>query len=461
MYGQGPDTLWTRTYGGERHDLGFSIQRCDDGYIIAGWSNSFGPGDCDAYLLRINNDGDTIWTRTCGGAQNDYAYDVFPITEGYIVCGTTESLGDGKNVYLFKVDTLSNLIWSRTFGGEDNDEGYSVQQTRDNGFIIAGWTWSYGAGNSDVYLIKTDSTGAMEWSRTYGGVDIEYGYSVKQTQDKGFIIVGLTCSYGAGGSDIYLIRTDSLGDTLWTRTYGRSFVDAGYSVAETRDNGFIISGSVTWSLLGAEMAVIKTDSRGNIQWEYYNGSLSDDTAYAVKELSRSGYITVGNFSYELYLIRIDDTGTGLWSKLFGGAGVDVGYNVLETPESGYIIVGATTSFGAGNFDVYVIKTDTDPTVVKAKQISKLAPEIKLYPNPFKQELGISFIALKEGATLDIYNVDGRRIMSFNSPAEGGGVFHRLIWDGRDSAGNQSSAGVYFVRLETSQTTITRKVVKIR
>jgi hypothetical protein len=163
---------------------------------------------------------------------------------GFIIVGYTASFGAG-DVWLIKTDADGNKLWDRTFGGSMVDRGYSVQQTSDGGFIIVGWTWSFGAGGPDVWLIKTDADGNKLWDRTFGGSDWDEGYSVQQTSDGGFILVGWTWSFGAGGPDVWLIKTDADGNKLWDRTFGGSMVDRGFSVQQTSDGGFIIVGATT------------------------------------------------------------------------------------------------------------------------------------------------------------------------------------------------------------------------
>ena len=166
---------------------------------------------------------------------------------GFIIAGETNSFGAGeRDVYLIKTDASGNEQWSATFGGPENDVGLSVQQTSDGGFIIAGRTESFGAGVGDVYLIRTDASGNEQWSRTFGGPENDVGWSVQQTSDGGFVVAGGTNSFGAGESDVYLIKTDASGNERWSATFGGPENDGGTSVQQTSDGGFIVAG-VTFS----------------------------------------------------------------------------------------------------------------------------------------------------------------------------------------------------------------------
>ena len=216
--------------GGAADDWAYSVQQtADGGYIVAGYTNSFGAGDYDFYLVKTNSQGDTLWTRTYGGSDDDWAYSVQQTADGgYIVAGYTYSFGAGDDdFYLVKTNSQGDTLWTRTYGGSGDDEAYSVQQTADGGYIVAGYTSSFGAGSGDFYLVKTNSQGDTLWTRTYGGSGYDGAYSVQQTADGGYIVAGYTGSFGAGSDDFYLVKTNSQGDTLWTRTYGGSSNDDG------------------------------------------------------------------------------------------------------------------------------------------------------------------------------------------------------------------------------------------
>ncbi|MFZ0389549.1 MAG: hypothetical protein WAN36_03745, partial [Calditrichia bacterium] len=251
--------------------------------------------------------------------------------------------------------------WQNYWGGYSLESGKSIQQTRDGGFIIAGGTYSFGAGSSDMYLIKTDSLGNTEWTRTYGGPGDEIANAVRQTRGGGYILAGLTTSYGSGGDDIYLVRTDDQGDTLWTRTYGSSGDELAVCLQITHDYGYIIAKN-TFSLM-------KTDSLGNLQWEqFYNihpNTYYDDQATWVEQTIDGGYILTGHSSnihyypepYEVCLIKTNPSGGLLWSQLYEEGADDYAYCVKQTGDGHYLIAGTTESYGAGGSDAFLIKTD--------------------------------------------------------------------------------------------------------
>jgi len=361
-----------KTFGGSEDDWGHSVAKTSDGgYIIVGETKSFGSGRGDVYLIKTDSKGNLIWQQTFGGSEEDYGYSVAQTSDGgYIIAGGTYSFGSGGgDVYLIKTDSKGNLIWQKTFGGSDYDYGYSVAQTSDGGYIIAGGTYSFGSGKSDVYLIKTDSKGNLIWQKTFGGSDYDYGYSVAQTSDGGYIIAGGTYSFGSGERDVYLIKTDSNGNKIWQQTFGGGYDDWGESVAQTSDGGYIIVG-LTWSFSSGERDVylIKTDSNGNKIWQQTFGGSEEAWGESVAQTSDGGYIIAGDTKsfgsggYDVYLIKTDSKGNKIWQQTFGGGYDDWGTSVAQTSDGGYIIAGGTYSFGSGESDVYLIKTDSKENV---------------------------------------------------------------------------------------------------
>jgi hypothetical protein len=239
---------WNTTFGASKTDVGYNVQQTSDGgFIIAGASVYVGPpGTWDAWLIKTDSSGTKQWDNKFGSTYEDYFYSVKQTSDGgYICTGATNPTNTNLDVYLVKTDSSGNAVWTKNYGGSNDDYGWSVQQTADSGYIISGWTESYGAGNSDAYLIKTDSSGNVEWTKTFGGVNFDYIRYVGPTVDGGFIIIGSTTSFGAGQSDIYLIKTDSSGTKQWEETYGGAQNDYGWCAQETADGGIIIAGETS------------------------------------------------------------------------------------------------------------------------------------------------------------------------------------------------------------------------
>jgi hypothetical protein len=358
--------IFQKTFGGASTELGYSVQQTfDGGYVIAGYTLSFGEGNRDVYLVRTDSTGATMWTKTFGASNTDYAWTVYQTADsGYLVGAHTGSFGAGSHdIYLMRCDKVGDTIWTRAYGGSSADGVYSLQQTSDGGFILACHTSSFGAGSHDVYFVKLDAAGDTLWTRAYGGAGGDFLRAVHQTSDSGYIAVAETFSFGAGGADIYLVRTNQNGDLLWSKSYGSASSDFGYSVRQTQDGGFIVAGYT--SSFGAgqfDVYLLKTDSAGALLWAKTYGGAQSDFGYSVKETNDGGYIIAGytqsfGVGSDVYLIRTDSLGELQWSKIYGGAGGDFGWSVEQTVDGGYVVAGYTSSFGAGSNDVYLIKTD--------------------------------------------------------------------------------------------------------
>ncbi|TES94383.1 MAG: hypothetical protein E3J87_00455 [Candidatus Cloacimonadota bacterium] len=494
LIAQGPDTLWTRTYGGIYYDMSRSIQQTSEGgYIICGWTNSFGAGSDDVYLIKIDSEGDTTWTKTFGGTFSDGGYSVKQTPDkGYIIVGYTISYGGGDgDLYLIKTDSLGNTTWWRDYGDIYFDMGRSVQVTFDSMYVIAGYT--YGANSWDVYLLKVRKNGTLYSLNQLGGPLSDRGYYVYETADSGYIVVGNTSSYGAEGDDIYLIKTDLNGDTLWTKFYGGTENDVGYSIQQTSDGGCIICGwTYSFGAGNSDGFLIKTYPNGGLLWLRTYGGVYNDGLFSVREVSGGGYIACGytkSFGIgtpehsNIYLIRTNPDGNILWTKTYGGDSPDNGYSIQQTDDNGYIITGSTSSFGAGAADVYVIKTKPDVGVRECKDSRKETQDIRLacHPNPFttSTQIILTLPSIGQGAegnssaqehsdrediALHIYDVSGRLIRRLIPEFQSSRV-QRVEWKGRDDRGDTVKQGIYFVRVEIKAENWSKsyrsKIIKLR
>jgi len=471
----GAQITFERTYGGTSGDEGYSVQQTSDGgYIVAGWTGLYGTGWDDAILIKTDEAGDTMWVRPYGGPDGELGYSVDQTGDGgYIIAGWTSSFGAGaRDVYLIKTDGVGNAVWVRTYGAQEHEEGHSVEQTLDGGYVVAGYTHSFGAGNNDVYLIKTDSGGDTMWACTYGGSLEDEGHSVEQTMDGGYIVAGHTHSFGSGLDDVYLIKTDDQGDTVWTRTYGGPEHDVGYSVEQTSDGGYVIAGyTYSFGSGQADVYLIKTDGAGDTVWTRTYGGSGWETGSSVAETDGGGYVIVGRTNSfgeggELYLIRTDGAGDTVWTRTYGDSLYEAGYAVEQTSDGGYIISGEATSFGTGESDVYLIKTDADGLVQVSEDHGEIPrPECQYlaqnYPNPFRTRTAITYaLPDQQPVTLAIYDVRGALVRELASGAVSAGS-HRVTWDGRDERGLEAASGVYFCHLETRHQCETRRMVLLR
>ncbi len=369
------DTLWTKTFGGTDIEFGYAVQQTTDGgYIIAGIKYPpYGAGDLDIIIIKTDAIGDTLWTNIYGGDGDEDANDIRQTADGgYIITGFVYN--DDSDLLLLKTDPSGNILWSKNHGGAGSERGFSVEPTTDDGYIIAGLTNSYGAGGYDIWLVKTNASGDTLWTKTFGGVVGDYGYCVQQTNDNGYIITGYTKSFGAGNRDVWLIKTDSDGNEQWNQTFGDTGSDVGMYGQQTTDGGYIITGrSNSYCAYGGNnIYLIKTDENGNSLWAKTFGGTGWNMAagYCVQQVTDGGYIVAGwldtddgiNNNGDVWLIKTNPSGESLWTKTINGNGnesYDIARSIQQTTDGGYIVTGAT-GIQDVNTDIWLIKTGEDP-----------------------------------------------------------------------------------------------------
>lgn len=339
--------------------FGYSLKLTSDhGFVMAGVAGTVG-GQTKISVVKTDSLGNIQWGNSYDGNDTDIAEFIGQTSDGgYFVVGSTKSgTSLGHDFFLMRIDSLGNLMWAKTYGGSANDQAYFGEHIQNNGFIIGGYTESYGAGLQDVYIIRTDEMGDTLWTRTYGTIHYENSLSMAKTPDSAFVISG---SHKSGNlRDLLLVKINLNGDIIWSKLIKTGYNESGDEIHLTSDTGFIVTGSVS----GGHIRLMKVDSIGSPQWAKYYGS-EDKWANSVKQTYDLGYIMTGvavdsvvGFT-EALLIKTDNIGNVLWSQKYGKQGYDHGIDVIQTPDSGYAFTGIFTPYPSNFNNMGLIKTDS-------------------------------------------------------------------------------------------------------
>lgn len=447
-----------RSYGGPYQDYGRDAkQTIDTGYIVVGATSSYGSGATDIYLIKTSKTGVPIWWKAIGGANIEWGESVVQtqIDSGYAIGGYTNSYGSGGyDFYLAKTDKNGDTLWTKTYGGNGWDLAYCIKQTSDGGYILAGSTYSFGKGGQDIYVVKTNSSGDTLWTKTYGGTGDEEARYIAQNKDGGYIISGYTTSFGNGAYDCYYIRTDMNGDTLWTKTLGGMVDDKFYCGKETPVAGGFIFGGVTKSFGNSgsnDFWLVKTNGSGDTSWTTKIGAFDNEIGYAVDTDGVGGFaiigLTAGSGYHHIYCERTNGGGWWIWSTSHGTTGED-GYSVNLTYDGGFIICGETTTYSAGQTDVFLVKTNdsllSSSNVIISSVMEHIsnAGRISIYPNPFSYSATLELNAeLRNHAPVfELFDMVGNKIMEFE-----------IRNDKSEIQRNSLQNGVYLYRITDSIT----------
>jgi hypothetical protein len=318
------------------------------------------------------------WALAYGGSDSDVARAIQQTNDGgYIIAGETRSFGAGLNdIWVLKLDLNGALIWQRTYGGSDSDIARTIQQTGDGGYIVAGGTESFGAGLSDIWILKLDSDGSVEWQQTYGGSYDDAARSLSQTSDGGYIVAGNTESFGDRLIDIWVLKLDSNGSVEWQQVYGADEYDFASSIQQTSDEGYIVA-AFTYSFTDyyTEGWILKLDSKGAIEWQRIYGASGpgpskdeSDYFYSIQQTDDGGYIAAGATSSfgagvnDAWLLKLSSNGAIEWQRTYGSSESDFSNSIQQTGDGGYIVAGYTESYGAGANDFFVLKLYSDGNV---------------------------------------------------------------------------------------------------
>jgi hypothetical protein len=356
---------WQKRY--DFGSIGTSIRQTNDGnFIVLSYRNATLDSSA-VYLVKINGAGDTLWTSGHLAAGNFLCNSIEEISDsGFIITGTTNINGTaGFDFFLLRTDSTGNMLWAKTYGGNGFQYSFSVQETHDGGFIFGGLSASSGLYN-DYYIIKTDAYGDTLWTRTYGGTMNDVLQSVQECPDKGFILLGYSQSFGAGGDDMLMVKADSIGNFVWAKVFGGSADEGEYQgspLAQTTDNGFVVLTSAkSFGATPTGIYLLKMDSSGNIIWHKLISGNGAYNGFSIVQTPDTGYIITGSITTagsKTCLIKTNSVGDTLWTRVFGDVSYQVGYSVQPVADSGYIISGWTNNTAGGLQEIYIIKTDAN------------------------------------------------------------------------------------------------------
>lgn len=467
VQGQAPDTLWMRLIGGPNVDAAYSaVQTSDGGHIIVGYTYTHPDSNSDLYVVKTDSYGVVEWEKIYGGPDDDWGNSVDETLDGgYIIAGGTISHSDYSDVYLLKIGHHGNIIWERIIGGEYGEDALCVRQSSDGGYILTGWTNSFGAGEDDVYIVKTDSEGDTLWTRTFGDVFCDKAMSIIETSDGCYAAIGGTGYWGYYPTNAYLIKLNADGDSLWTRTYGGSWSDACGSIIETADGGYAFVGwTLSFDVENHDFYLVKIDSDGEQEFYRTYGGDGMDIGRSIYLTSDGGYFLTGySFSFgenmDIYTIKTDSLGDTLWTSVIGGEGYDQGCFGYQCFDGSYIIGGWTQSFNAAECDFLLAKYAPDYTGIDRDIEFITSDEFSLYqnyPNPFNETTTISFsINTNKHVTLKVYDLLGREAVCLIDKDLTAGLYKTPM------NGYSLSSGIYIYSLQIDGYKESRKMILLK
>lgn len=457
------DTVWTRSIGGDGAKA--VVQTSDGGYVVAGNAIS---SSIDMWVAKLNSDGGTVWTNSFGGGNEDGARSIIQTTDhGYIVAGyTLSNAGDGagnhglSDFLVIKLNSDGDRVWSRTLGGNYTDDAWSVTGTEDGGCVVAGETYSNDGdvqGNHDAthqypdfWIVKLKSDGSADWTKTLGGSGYDQALSIVHASDGGYVVVGQTYSTDGdvhgnhGDADFWVTKLSSSGDTEWMRTLGGSGSDVASSIIQTTDGSYVVAG-FTYSL-----------------------TTQTDTSYVA-----NGDVLGNHGQSDYWIVKLNSNGGTVWTKTLGGTLSDLAFSIVQTndsPNLGYVVAGYASSndgdvAGSGFHgidDFWVVKLEGDKSpgpLLVSDDRNRLPANYRLsqnYPNPFNPSTSIHYeVPRATHVTLKIFDVLGRQAGTLVNQDRQAGSYN-VEWD----AGTIPS-GVYFYRLSADNVAQTKKMVLMK
>ncbi len=525
---QAPTIQWQRSLGGTLSETGLSAgshQTPDGGYITCGWSYS-NDGDVtghhgtasetDIWVVKLDSSGYIDWQQSYGGTLSDFASEIKSTSDGgYIFCGETfsnngdvtgnHSTGD---VWVVKLDASGAIQWQYCYGGPGEEIALSIAETSNGDFVLVGTTTANGGdvsglhGNMDIWMFRINSAGTLDWQKCLGGTgdELTNRNNIIFTADGGIVLYGTSYSNNGdvsmnhGGGDLWLVKTDSLGTIQWNKSFGGTDNDNAYCLTATTDGGYLISGD-TYSPVSGDVTfrynfagqqddfwMVKTDSLGTKSWVKTLGGSDGESAFATAETSDGGYLLFGlsasndfdvsgnHGNLDYWLVKTDGVGTLQWQRSYGGTEYEFANDMYITNDGGILLFGASGSndgdvsghhgvTGFINHDFWIVKLN--PFVTTVEENNNSISDLNLFPNPVSSTATISF-SLNQTKTVSVKIVDitGREIKTLVNEKLNAGQ-HPIGWNIINQNNQAVDDGIYFIKIDTGDNTVSKKITVIK
>lgn len=469
-----PDSLWMKTFRGPYEDYAYSVkQTSDGGFVLAGKRQRTLSGPTDVWYIKTNSVGDTVWTHIVGGGNSDGVFAISQTSDGGYALSGLWGIDQGKPL-LMKTDPGGTIEWLEYYAQQEFYPSEALDFTayqQGGGYVLVGRQGTNN-NNEDAFILHVDGVGDTVWSKIYGGQYFDRANSVIETSDGGIAVVGFKgYAYQTSNPDVWLLRLDINGDTLWTRTYG-TVVDAevGKCIRQTMDGGFIITGykGVFGENNLSDLYLIRTDANGDTLWtKVYDDPIKSLKGYAVRQTADGGFVVCGyiDFPEDVFVMKVDASGNQVWQRVFNSPYEARAYDIEITSDNGYILAGVwSQSATSTSADMFLMRMEPDQSVGIGDLPNAIPKSIELignYPNPFNPETRIEF-SLTESSVirLEIFDLAGKKVKTLVNGKRAAGP-HSIVWNGTNQSGQLVGSGVYLYRLSSEYVSHTRKMLLLK
>ncbi|RLD17017.1 hypothetical protein DRI50_00415 [candidate division KSB1 bacterium] len=453
-----------KTYGDTAKDVGYGVlELANDQYLLIGYTYSFGANGADGYLLKIDNSGNLLWQHNIDlGKDEFFRHGALTADGGILITGFTRTDENSpSDLLLVKVDSNGKLQWHKKYGGDKKDSGYDIKPTPDGNFVISGITSSFGAGGEDVWILKVNDNGDTVWTTTVGGAVNEAGRGCAVDASGNIFVSANTMLFAP---DMYMIKLNPDGSSAWLESFASSGWTEGYDVCLS-DGNAVFAGYGYWG--NHDMLMLEMSASGDTLLMEHAGLGGDDYAFAITPTSDKGFVMVGRSTSlgggnKGTMLKVNAAGQFQWQSAWGGDKDDMLWDVIETSDHCYLAVGFTNSFGQGKADVLVVKADTSGNTTGIENTQQTLPAdfwlAQNYPNPFNPTTTISYQingSSKQQVRLAVYDITGKLVAELVNAIQSPGKYQVRF------NGQNLPSGVYVYRLTAGKFSQSKKMILLK